>query len=63
MEDVVGGACSTHGDKKCVLIFRWQTWSEETTRKTWDRREDNMKVDQREIDFEGVDCTYSSGLG
>jgi hypothetical protein len=22
-----------------------------------------MKVDQREIDFEGVDCTYSSGLG
>jgi hypothetical protein len=52
----MGGACSTAGrDKKHVQNFDWQNWMKERPLRRRRRRwEDNIRMDPREIGWEGV---------
>jgi hypothetical protein len=45
------------GDEKCIQNFVWETWREETV---WETRkwEDNIKMDLKDVGWEGVDWIH-----
>jgi hypothetical protein len=51
----MGGACSTNGgEEECIWDIGGQARRKETTRKTRRRWVDNIKMDLREIGWDGV---------
>jgi hypothetical protein len=55
----MGGACSTHrNDEKYAQYFGWETWKEETTRKTKRICKDNIRPHLREIEWEDMDWMH-----
>jgi hypothetical protein len=52
----MGGSCNTHGS---IVMFGRKAWRKDTTRKIRRRRlEDNIRMDLREIGWEGVDWMH-----
>jgi hypothetical protein len=55
----MGRLCSTHGrDKKCIKILDRKTKREEALGRPRCRWENNIKMDNREIECEGVDWKH-----
>jgi hypothetical protein len=51
----VGGTCDTYGGgERCLQGFDWDVRRQETTGKTMRRWEDNIKMDLKEIGFDGA---------
>jgi hypothetical protein len=56
--DDTGGAYSTHErDEKCVILIGKPEWKRSLGRPSR-RSEDNIKIDLREIGWEGVDWIH-----
>jgi hypothetical protein len=45
-------------DEKCIHYFGWKTWRELTTWKTRHRWEDSIRMEVKEIGWEGVDWMH-----
>jgi hypothetical protein len=58
-EDEMGEACSVHGgDEKCVQLLLGKPEGKRPVRRLRHRREDNIKMDLREIGFGCVDWIH-----
>jgi hypothetical protein len=45
-------------DENCIQYSGWKTSRDATTRKTWARWEDNIRMYLRETEWEGVDWIH-----
>jgi hypothetical protein len=55
----MGGTCSTHArDEKCIQYFGWEHEGKRPLGSHRRRREDNIRMDLREIRWEGVDWMH-----
>jgi hypothetical protein len=55
MEDEMGEACSTHGEKNAYMILVEKPEGERPLGRPRQRWEDNIKMDLREIGWGGMD--------
>jgi hypothetical protein len=56
---VKGGSCSAHGeDEKCIKRFGQKTEGKRPLRRPRHKWEDNIRIDLREIGWEGVDWMH-----
>jgi len=55
----MGRICSMHGSSmRCLQYFGWKTWRERPLGRPRCRWEDNIRMDLRNIGWEGVDWIH-----